>query len=88
MKGKRFTEAQIHAALREAEAGAKTADICRKHGIAEQTFYRWKAKFGGMEMSDMRRLKEMELENSQLKRLVANQALEIEGFKAVVAKKW
>ena len=88
MKRKRFTESQIHAVLREAEAGAKTPELCRKHGFSEQTFYRWKAKYGGMELSDLRKLREMERENAELKKLVANQALEIQGFKAVVAKKW
>lgn len=88
MKGKRFTEGQIHNILKEAEAGLETAELCRKYGISQATFYRWKSKFGGMELSDMRRLKEMENENSSLKKLVADQALEIQAIKAVLEKKW
>ena len=88
MKRKRFTESQIHAVLKESEAGMKTGELCRKHGITGQTFYRWKAKYGGMELSDIRRLKELEKENSDLKRLVANLAMENDGLKVVVSKKW
>ena len=81
MRGKRFTEEPIIAVLKEAEAGAKTADLCRRHGVSEQTFFRWEAGYGGLEVSERRRLRQLEDENSRLKRLVAdltldNQALE------------
>ena len=88
MKRKRFKEEQIIAILKEAEAGLKTADLVRKHGISEQTFYRWKAKFGGMDVSDARRLKQLEDENARLKRMVADQALDIQMLKDVNSKKW
>ncbi len=71
MRGKRFTEEQIIEVLKEGEAGAKTADLCRRHGVSEQTFYRWKARYGGLEVSELRRLRLLEDENSRLKRLVA-----------------
>lgn len=85
---KRFTEEQIIGILREAEAGKKTKDICRQHGISEQTFYRWKAKFGGMELSDAKRLKALEEENRKLKRLVADQALDNLVLKDLLSKKF
>lgn len=88
MKRKRHTEEQIIKILKEAEAGLNTADIVRKHGISEQTFYRWKSKFGGMEISEAKRLRELEEENRRLKRLVADQALDIQILKDVNAKKW
>ena len=88
MKGKRFTEEQIIGVLRESEAGAATKELCRRHGVSEQTFYRWKQKYGGMEVSDARRLKELELENNQLKRLVAERDLAIEVMKEIAQKKW
>ena len=72
MKARRFTEAQIIAILKECEAGATGKEICRRHGISEQTLYRWKAKFGGMQVSDARRLMKLERENARLKRLVAD----------------
>ena len=88
MKRKRFKEEKIIAILKEAEAGLKTADLVRKHGISEQTFYRWKAKFGGMDVSDARRLKQLEDENARVKRMVADQALDIQMLKDVNSKKW
>ncbi len=88
MKGKRFTVSQIISILKEAEAGTKTGDLCRKYSIAQNTFYNWKAKYGGMELSDARRLKELEEENRKLKNIVAEQALDIQCLKAVNAKKF
>ncbi len=85
---KRFSEEQIIRVLKEREAGMPTADLCRKHGISQGTFFKWKAKFGGMELSDARKLKALELENARLKKLVANMALDIEILKDVNAKKW
>jgi putative transposase len=85
---KRFTEEQIIAVLREAEAGAKVADLSRKHGISEATFYNWKAKFGGMTVSEAQRLKELESENSKLKRLLADAMLDNAALKDVVGRKW
>ena len=86
MPRKRHTEEQIIAVLKKAEAGAKTVDLCREHGISEPTFYKWKAKFGGMEVSDARKLRVLEDENQKLKRIVANQALDIEALKAICSK--
>ena len=88
MRKTRFTEEQIIQVLKAAEAGEKPLELCRKHGISEQTFYRWKAKYGGLEVSDAQRLRQLEEENRKLKQLVAEQALDIVGFKAVLSKKW
>ena len=88
MKGKRFTEEQIIAVLKEAEAGATIKDVCRRHGISEQSFYRWKAKYGGMEINDARRLRSLEDENRRLKHLVADLTLDNQALKAVLSKKW
>jgi len=88
MRKSRFSEEQIIKILKEKEAGAKLADLCRRHGISEQTFHRWKAKFGGMEVNDARRLKQLEDENRRLKHLVADLTLDNQALKAVVAKKW
>jgi putative transposase len=76
MRRSRFSEEQIVGILKEQEAGAQTADLCRRHGISEQTFYTWKKKYGGMDVSDARRLKQLADENGRLKRLVADQALD------------
>jgi putative transposase len=76
MKGKRFTEGQIVAILKESAAGAPTKDLCRRHGICEGTFYRWKAKYGGLELSDAKRLRQLEQENTRLKRLLAEAMLD------------
>ena len=85
---KRFTEEQIIRILQEAEAGIKVIDLCRKHGISDATYYNWKAKYGGMSVSDMKKLKFLEDENRRLKRIVADQALDIQALKAVVEKKF
>ncbi|MBQ39353.1 MAG: hypothetical protein CME04_23465 [Gemmatimonadaceae bacterium] len=88
MKRKQFTEEQIIAVLKEAKSGLKVADLVRKHGIAEGTYYRWKAKYGGMDVSDAKRLKQMDEENRRLKRIVADQALDIQMLKDVASKNW
>ena len=88
MKKKRFSEEQIIAVLKEAEAGAKVLDLCRKHGISDATFYNWKAKYAGMTVADLRRLKELEAENSKLKRIVADQALDNAALKDLLNRKW
>ena len=84
----RFTEAQIIGVLKEAEAGLKVSELCRKHGIGEATFYTWKAKFGGMTVSDAQRLNELEAENSKLKRLLTESLLDNAALKDVVGRKW
>lgn len=88
MKRSRFSEEQIIAILREQEAGAKTAEVCRKHGVSGATFYKWKAKYGGMEVSEARRLKALEDENARLKKLLAEAMLDNAMLKDVAAKKW
>ena len=88
MKRKRYTEEQIIGILKAHEAGAKVADLVRQHGISEQSFYRWKSKFGGMEVSEAKRLKELETENARLKKLLAEAELDKAMLKDVLAKEW
>jgi len=88
MKRSRFTEEQIIGILREQEAGGKTAEVCRKHGISGATFYKWKAKYGGLDVSDARRLKALEDENAKLKKLLAEAMLDNAMLKDITAKKW
>ena len=85
---KRFTEEQIVQILKEQEAGERTADVCRRHGISQPTFYKWKSKFGGMEVSDARKLKSLEAENTRLKKLLAEQMLDNAMLRDVNSKKW
>jgi putative transposase len=87
VKKKRFTEEQIIAVLKEAEAGAKVLDLCRKHGISDATFYNWKAKYAGMTVAELRRLKELEAENAKLKRIMADQALDNAAVKDLLNRK-
>ena len=87
-KGTRYKEEQIIRILKEVENGISVADVCRKYGVAEQTVYRWRSKYGGIETSELQRLRELEAENSRLKRIVAQQALDIDVLKEVVSKKW
>ena len=88
MKRTRFSEEQIIGVLREAESGTAVKDLCRRAGISTVTFYKWKAKYENMEISEMRRLRLLEEENGRLKKIVAQQALDIDALKAVVSKKW
>ena len=88
MKKSRFSEEQIVGILKESEAGLATGELCRKHGIAEQTFYRWKAKYGGMSVSEAQRLKQLEEENRKLKQMVADLMLDKQALQAVLSKKW
>jgi putative transposase len=87
MKKSRFTETQIVSILNEADAGIKVQDLCRQHGICPATFHRWKSKYGGMAASDLKRMKELETENSKLKRMFADLSLENEGLKDLIQKK-
>lgn len=86
MRGKRFSEEQIIGALKEAEAGLPVAELCRKYGVHQTTFYNWKARFGGLTVSEARRLRTLEDENRRLKHIVADQTLDIQALKAVVSK--
>ena len=88
MKRKRFTEEQIIGVLKESEAGAKTDDICRRYGISSATFYSWRKKYGGMDASEAKRLRELEVENAKLKRIVADQMLDMSSMKELLAKNW
>ena len=87
MKKSRFSEQQIISILKQADAGVKVQDICRQHGISDATYYKWKSKYGGMEASDIKRLREVEMENSKLKRMFADLALENRALKDLIEKK-
>lgn len=87
MKKSRYTESQIIAVLKEVDAGRKVEDVCRQHGISSATYYNWKSKYGGMEASDIKRLKELEEENAKLKKMFADVSLENHAIKELVAKK-
>lgn len=88
MKRSRFTEEQIIGMLKEQEAGLSTVEVCRKHGVSQATFYKYKARFGGLEVSDARRLRALEDENAKLKKLLAEQMLDNAILRDVAAKKW
>ena len=88
MKRSRFSEEQIIAILKEQEAGAPTADVCRRHGVSSATFYKWKAKYGGLEVSEAKRLRQLEDENAKLKKLLAEAMLDNAMLKEITAKKW
>lgn len=87
-KGTRYSEAQIIRILKEVENGMSVAEVCRQYSVAEQTVYRWRNKYGGLDTSELQRLRELEAENSRLKKIVAQQALDIDALKELVAKKW
>jgi putative transposase len=88
MARKRHTEEQIIGVLKDAQAGITVQDLCRKHGISDATFYKWRAKYSGLEVSDAKKLRQLEEENRRLKHMVAEQALDIQALKAITAKNW
>ena len=88
MHRKRFTEEQIIGVLKESESGVKTAELCRKYGMSEQTYYNWKAKYSGMTVGDLKKMKALEEENRRLKHIVAEQALDIRALKDINSKNW
>ncbi len=88
MKSKRFTEEQIIGILKQAQSGMKIVDLCRMHGISDATFYNWRSKYGGMEVSDAKRLKDLESENRRLKQMLADTMLENQSINVVISKKW
>lgn len=87
-KGTRYKEEQIIRILKEIESGSSVAEVCRKYGVAEQTVYRWRSKYDGLETNELQRLRELEAENSRLKKIVAQQVLDIDALKELNAKKW
>jgi putative transposase len=88
MRASRFTDEQIIGILQEQDAGAKTADVCRRHGVSSATFYKWKAKYGGLDVSDAKRLRALEAENTRLKKLLADAMLDNAMLKEIATKKW
>jgi len=88
MKRSRHSEAHIFKILREQETGKKVPEICRTHGISQGTFYRWRSKYGGMDLNEMKRIKELEEENRRLKQMYSNLSLEVDALKDVLSKKW
>lgn len=88
MKGKRYSEEQIIRILKEVELGQSVAQVCRQYGVSEQSVYRWRTKYGGMDVAELRRLKELEEENRRLKAIVADQAMDLHLLKEINAKKW
>jgi putative transposase len=88
MKQKRYTDEQIIGAIKQHESGVKVEELCRKLGISSGTFYNWRSKFAGLEVNEAKRLKELEVENNKLKRLLADKLLEVEAMKDVLSKKW
>jgi putative transposase len=87
-KGTRYSEEQIIRILKEVETGTSVSEVCRKYGVAEQTVYRWRSKYGGLDTSELQRLRELEAENTRLKKIVAQQVLDIDALKDLVSKKW